>query len=93
MKIQIELTGEVHHFEAIIKGAKYKTDDATEASLKKLWMLLLDAEVFNTEDEENGIQTYDEEYWPCDEFPFSISDLVITEHHFSSDAYYHVIDY
>ena len=33
MKIQIEITGEVRHFEAIVKGVTFKTDNANEDSI------------------------------------------------------------
>lgn len=84
MKVELEIVADRKGCTITINGTVLKSQKGSGglfADIESLWSEILEAKVFDTEDDERGVYNEDSEY-PC-----SILDVVITERNLDSDGY------
>jgi len=90
VKVEIEIKSELRCFVATVEGHEFRSEDTSAESLTKLWGEILDAKIFD-EDEEQADRWFDEEYYP--EWPESISRILKMCHNQCLDGWAYCMDY
>ena len=84
MEIKISIKAELRYFTATVEGREFRSDDTKVESLRKMWNEILDAKIFN-EDEEQDDRWFDEEYFP--EWPESIAHILHMSNNVCQDGW------
>ena len=97
MKINIEISADRDRYYAKISGKELRSEDATEDSLRKLWLEILCTKAYTENDQvcDELQEKHDfycaEEYYP--DWPLSIAGILDIQRKTSNDGYYHSIDW